>query len=79
MAGSTLASPTVSPLPETIGGVERASPAGEFWRRFCRHKLAVASAFIFAMMLLAVAFGPLLWRVPINDIDFGAHLEGPSW
>ncbi|MBV9200380.1 MAG: ABC transporter permease, partial [Alphaproteobacteria bacterium] len=48
-------------------------------RRFCRHKLAVASAFIFAMMLLAVAFGPLLWRVPINDIDFGAHLEGPSW
>jgi len=30
-------------------------------------------------MLLAVAFGPLLWQVPINDIDFGAHLEGPSW
>jgi peptide/nickel transport system permease protein len=20
-----------------------------------------------------------LWRVPINDIDFAAHLEGPSW
>jgi len=32
-----------------------------------------------ALMALAVAFGPLLWRVPINDIDFGAHLEGPSW
>jgi peptide/nickel transport system permease protein len=30
-------------------------------------------------MLLAVAFGPLLWRVPINDIDFSAHLDGPSW
>ena len=30
-------------------------------------------------MLLAVAFGPLLWQVPINDIDFSAHLEGPSW
>ena len=30
-------------------------------------------------MLLAVAFGPLLWQVPINDIDFAAHLEGPSW
>jgi len=30
-------------------------------------------------MLLAVAIGPLLWQVPINDIDFGAHLEGPSW
>jgi peptide/nickel transport system permease protein len=41
--------------------------------------LAVASAVILALMALAVAFGPLLWRVPINDIDFGAHLEGPSW
>ena len=30
-------------------------------------------------MLLAVAFGPLLWQVPINDIDFSAHLDGPSW
>ena len=30
-------------------------------------------------MLLAVAFGPLLWQVPINDIDFAARLEGPSW
>ena len=30
-------------------------------------------------MLLAVTFGPLLWPVPINDIDFSAHLDGPSW
>jgi peptide/nickel transport system permease protein len=30
-------------------------------------------------MLLAVAIGPLLWQVPINDIDFSAHLDGPSW
>src|SRR5690242_657892 len=79
MAGSTLASPTASPLPEGIGQVGLASPAGEIWRRFRRHKLAVASAAILALMVLAVAFGPLLWRVPINDIDFTAHIEGPSW
>jgi peptide/nickel transport system permease protein len=79
MAGSTLASPTASPIPEGVALVERASPAGEIWRRFRRHKLAVASTVILALMALAVAFGPLLWRVPINDIDFGAHLEGPSW
>src|SRR4030081_3116310 len=30
-------------------------------------------------MLLAVAIGPLLWQVPINEIDFSAHLNGPSW
>jgi len=79
MAGSTLASPTASPIPEGVILGEQGSPAGEIWRRFRRHRLAVASAVILALMALAVAFGPLLWRVPINDIDFGAHLEGPSW
>src|SRR5262249_40305365 len=49
------------------------------WQRFCRHRLAVASAAILALMVLGVAFGPLLWQVPINDIDFSAHLDGPSW
>src|SRR5207302_2128077 len=79
MAGSTLASPTASPIAEGIVLVEPGSPAGGIWRRFRRHKLAVASAVILALMALAVAFGPLLWRVPINDIDFSSHLEGPSW
>ncbi len=79
MAGSTLASPTASPIAEGIVLVEPGSAAGEIWRRFRRHKLAVASAVILTLMALAVALGPLLWRVPINDIDFGAHLEGPSW
>src|SRR5215471_17825857 len=79
MAGSTLASPTASAMRQHGGDTERAAPGGETWRRFRRHRLAVVSAVILAAMLLAVAFGPLLWRVPINDIDFAAHLEGPSW
>jgi peptide/nickel transport system permease protein len=79
MAGSTLVSPTVSPIPEGIVLGERGSFAGETWRRFRRHKLAIASTVILGLMALAVAFGPLLWRVPINDIDFSSHLEGPSW
>jgi peptide/nickel transport system permease protein len=79
MAGSTLASPTASARHEAIGGVERGSPGAETWRRFRRHRLAVASTVILVAMLIAVAFGPLLWQVPINDIDFSAHLEGPSW
>ena len=66
-------------MPEGIAGVDRRSRTGEVWRRFRRHKLAVVSIAIFALMVLAVAFGPLVWRVPINDIDFSAHLEGPSW
>src|SRR6201981_3331154 len=79
MAGSILASPTVSPALESVGVSERASPGIEIWRRFRQHRLAVAGTVILGLMLLAVAFGPLLWQVPINDIDFAAHLEGPSW
>jgi peptide/nickel transport system permease protein len=79
MAGSTLASPTASAAPELIGAEEQRSPGAATWRRFRRHRLAAASTAILAAMLLGVAFGPLLWQVPINDIDFSAHLEGPSW
>src|SRR6516165_3907039 len=79
MAGSTLASPTASAGLELIGGEGRGSPVSETWRRFRRHRLAAASTAILMAMLLAVAFGPLVWQVPINDIDFSAHLQGPSW
>src|SRR5215467_11174728 len=79
MAGSTLASPTVSPIAVESGKAESASTARRMWQGFVRHKLAVASAAVFGFMLLAVTVGPLLWQVPINDIDFSAHLDGPSW
>jgi peptide/nickel transport system permease protein len=34
---------------------------------------------VLLLMVLAIGFGPLLWRVQINDIDFSAQLRGPSW
>jgi len=55
------------------------SPARETWRRFRRHWLAVVGLAVLALMMLAVVLGPLVWRVPINDIDFSAQLTGPSW
>ncbi len=55
------------------------SPAREAWRRFCRHKMAVVSLVILLSMVLLVVFGPLVWQVPINEIDFTARLKGPSW
>jgi peptide/nickel transport system permease protein len=79
MAGSTLASPTARAAPERLAPGAQASTGSETWRRFLRHRPAVASAVILGLMLLAVALGPLAWHVPINDIDFGAQLEGPSW
>jgi len=80
MAGSTLASPTADAVP--LRGSGRAgyvSPARETWQRFRRHSLAVVGLAVLALMMLAVLLGPLLWQVPINDIDFSAQLAGPSW
>ena len=33
---------------------------------------------VLLLMVLAVVFGPLIWAVPINEIDFSAKLQGPS-
>jgi len=55
------------------------SLAAEAWRRFRRHRLAVFGATMLAIMVLAVLGGPLIYRVPINEIDFKAKLKGPSW
>jgi len=75
MAGSTLASATA----EVAGAPRRSvSPWREAWRRFKRHKLAVASLFVLAAMVLLVVFGPSVWKVAINDIDFSARLKLPS-
>ena len=30
-------------------------------------------------MVLGILLGPLLWNVPINEIDFTARLKSPSW
>jgi peptide/nickel transport system permease protein len=51
----------------------------EAWRRFRRHRLAMAGAATLLIMVLAVVSGPFVYRVPIDGIDFKAKLQGPSW
>jgi peptide/nickel transport system permease protein len=82
MAGSTPASPIVEAADvraPSRARVRHVTPWAEAWRRFRRHRLAVVSTAVLLAMILAVAFGPLLWHVQINDIDFTAQLQGPSW
>jgi peptide/nickel transport system permease protein len=55
------------------------SLTAEAWRRFRRHRLATFGAAMLGIMVLAVLFGPLVYRVPINEIDFKAKLKTPSW
>ena len=71
MAGLTLASPSAERRPAW-------SPWRETWRRYRRHKLAVVSAVLLLILIAAVVFGPFVWRIGINEIDFNARLEGPS-
>ena len=79
MAGSTHALPTASAVVVAAPPRRRVAPGREAWRRFRRHRLAVASAVILLLIILTVVLGPLWWRVPINDIDFSATLATPSW
>jgi peptide/nickel transport system permease protein len=74
MAGSIPASLIAEAAPRAVR-----SPAADAWRRFCRHRLALAGAIILLVIVVVVLLGPLVWRVPINDIDFGATLQTPSW
>lgn len=79
MAGSTLASPSAEPIAAVAAPAVSVSPGRETWRRFRRHRLAMISAVVLGLLILAVVLGPFVWTVPINEIDFSAQLEGPSW
>ena len=83
MAGSTPVSLTADPPAGAVAtkpaSKARFSPGREAWRRFRRHKLAMVSTVILALIVLAVLLGPLVWRVPINEIDFASKLDPPSW
>jgi peptide/nickel transport system permease protein len=83
MAGSTPASPTVdiarTAVAQTRAGTRQVTPWTDAWRRFRRHRLAVASSVVLLAMILAVGLGPLLWHVQINEIDFSAQLQTPTW
>jgi peptide/nickel transport system permease protein len=70
MAGSTLAFPSAE---------RRAySPWREAWRRYRRHRPATVSAVLLLVLIVAVVIGPFVWRIPINEIDVVAGMQGPS-
>ena len=62
--------------PALAGARRRVTPGQDAWRRYSRHRLALLSLFVLGFMVAAIAIGPLLWHVAINDIDFSAMLQG---
>jgi len=57
---------------------ERTSLWREATRRFTKHRLAMVGMVLLTVMVMAVLAGPLVYRVPIDEIDFKAKLKGPS-
>ncbi len=80
MAGSTRASATAESPSSAAPGAPAAglSPTQEAWRRFKRHRLAYWSVWLLGALVLAVLFGPLVWKVGVNDVDLLASLSKPS-
>src|SRR5271156_6550685 len=79
MAGSTPVSPTAELAFGTVEVRARRTSLGrEAWRRFRRHRLALLSTGVLAVMILVLLLGPLFWRVAINEIDFSATQQVPS-
>lgn len=70
-AAATLAlSPAEQGPPRTLWG--------DAWRRFRRHKLAMAGMVILLFFILAAVFGPMIYRVDREALDFEASSVGSS-
>jgi peptide/nickel transport system permease protein len=48
------------------------------WRRFKRNKLAIVCVIVLAIILLAVAFAPLLTPYSYHEIDLSERLQSPN-
>lgn len=78
MDGSIPVSSTAEVVAQPRTKARQFSPWLDAWRRFRRHRLALASSVILIALIAAVLLLPFVWKVPINEIDFTARLQGPS-
>ncbi|NJP19548.1 MAG: ABC transporter permease [Hydrococcus sp. CRU_1_1] len=49
------------------------------WQRFRRDSMAILGGAILFVIIVAVAIGPLIYKIPIDRIDFGQSTAPPSW
>jgi peptide/nickel transport system permease protein len=81
MAGSIPGFPTADALSGRAAAAapRRARSLGaEAWRRFRRHRLALVGICVLGAIAAVLVFGPLVWRTPIDEIDFKTKLRGPT-
>src|SRR6266849_5450739 len=70
------------PIPSPSAGALRASPPRtlwrDAWRRYRRHRLAMAGSLVFLTLTLSTLVGPCVYPRPIDAIDFSVKLAGPN-
>jgi peptide/nickel transport system permease protein len=68
--------------PATVAEAALRRPSRSLWsdamRQFRRHHLAMFGVVVLALLLVMTIFGPLLYRVPTDAIDYSSGLLGPS-
>ena len=72
----------IGPIPSPSAGALRASPPRtlwrDAWRRYQRHRLAMAGSLVFLTLTLGTLVGPFLYPKAIDEIDFSVKLAGPT-
>ncbi|MEH2365571.1 ABC transporter permease [Nostoc sp.] len=51
----------------------------EAWRKFRRNRQAMFGMVILLIIMLSIIFGPFIYQIPFNKIDFAKSTLGPSW
>jgi peptide/nickel transport system permease protein len=76
----TVQQEVLRPASVAEGAVRRPSRSlwSDAWRQFRRHRLAMFGVVVLSLLLLATLFGPLVYRVSSDSIDYSAGLLGPS-
>lgn len=84
MAKGTLAERTAAPAKRSgdIAALGTLGPPrtlwGDAWRRFRRHKLAMAGAVVLIFFILAALIGPTIYRVNRDTMDILASMSGST-
>jgi peptide/nickel transport system permease protein len=76
IAAPGVAAPTATTLPRAAQ--EHRSLWRDAWRRFRRHRLALVGGVVYLSLILLTLIGPLVWRTPIDSIDFAASNQFSS-
>ncbi|HEY9721226.1 MAG TPA: oligopeptide ABC transporter permease [Oscillatoriaceae cyanobacterium] len=64
---------------DTVLSSKAESYWGGVWRRFRKHKLALAGLIVLVVLVLAAVFGPFIIHYKFDDLDLNHTKEAMSW